>query len=289
MKFKVIFISILMASFVFAKEAERKETERKDAVPRKVAQSAPACIPLGQSWEAPLDAGYSPEEINLMKNSIYAQYGFKFKDKKIADEMVRRGCQKDNVTFDAKKIDPIDKKNADYLNEMEENAKFQDPGGVFKKDWANAEGNPKKRKELISNSYCYLSDSSNKYFGIVLFTSKKSKNGLYLSGMMDVTKPTWKEPYKPSKNEDAESAAESREWEASEGKRIADKVSDTTSMQSLAFKSSGSWTINSSKTDKAGKVQITMNTKHKDMKNAFVEVDTDGYNQSNILNCKLVD
>jgi hypothetical protein len=274
-KYKVVFAGIFALSFVLA----------KDSKPRKVAEEIPVCIPLGKPLEIPSEAGYTAEELNLLKNSIFAQYGFKFKDKKIEDEMVKRGCQKDNVAFDARKIDPIDRKNAAELSSMEDDSRFRDPAGAFKKDWSNSMGNPKKRRDLISRSYCFLSDSNDKYFGIVYFGTEKAKRGFSLKGMMDLANPTWIGYVNPADEQDEESRA----MQAEESKRLASKVFDTTAIHSLDFQTNGSWTVNSTKSDKAGLIQITMNTKHKNMKNAFLDIDTDGYNTTNILNCKLVE
>lgn len=243
---------------------------------RKVAQEKLSCAPLGLALNIADEEGYTADDFRMLRNSIYAQFGFKFKSSEVANEMVKRGCQKTEIVFSDDKVQGVDKQNVRYLKMWEQAMNEADKMTNFQSAWDKAASSPRKRAKLLANNYCYLSDAKGKYFGILYFSADKSVSNYELKGMMNLEKPTWAEPMTDK---------ERAEYQNS----VAYKTLDTTSAVVLDYSTKGLWTINDTRTPNLGQLQINMATDHKTVKNALAVVTSAKYKETRMLDCKLAE
>ncbi len=243
---------------------------------RKVAQEKSSCVPLGAPLLVTGDEGYTAEEFRMLKNSIYAQFGFKFKSSEVANEMAKRGCFKTDMVFSEDKVQGVDRQNARMLKVWEQTMNESDQMTNFQGDWDKAASSPRKRAKLLAHHYCYLSDAKNTYFGVLYFTPNKTAGAFELNGMMNLEKPTWAEPMTDK---------ERAEYQYS----VAYRTLDTTSAVILDYASKGTWAINDTRTKNLGQLQITINSDHKNVKNLLVDVTSAKFKEARMLDCKLAE
>ena len=177
---------LLMGSNVFSNNIDNS---------RAVAQQRVQCIPLGVPLTITQEENYTIDELKMLRNSIFAQLGFKFKSQDVVDEMTRRGCLRSDLEFSADKLQTIDKKNVLILKGWEAGLEETNQALVFQMEWKKSASNPVARAKLLAESYCFLNDQTGKYFGIIHFGSGKSKTTHPLNGMMSVDRPTWAKGY----------------------------------------------------------------------------------------------
>lgn len=233
---------------------------------RKVAQAKMTCVPLGISLNLGYETDeltYTADELAMLRNSIFAQMGFKFQTPHIAVEMERRGCLNKDVTYSADKLQEVDKTNVSRLKAMEEALRESEVAMDFEGAW-NKTSKSRERAKLLVGNYCYLSDVAGKYFGIIYFDSNKQ-----LSGMMNLNKPSWAETLTDKEK-------------AFYNNSVAYKELDTTSAVLLDYATKGSWLVADS-----GKAQVTINSSHKNVKNAVVNITSAHYKNSRMLDCQL--
>lgn len=229
---------------------------------RKVAEAKVTCVPLDKEFIVDYDHEYSAQELNLLKNSIYAQRGFVFKDQEIAKAMDTRGCTV-KMAFSYDKMTSWDKKNVMMLKALEE----QELGEDFQRPFRDAK-TPRDRAVVLIGHYCYLTDAAGKYIGILNFGAHK-----VLNGMMNLDAPT------------LASDGFSPEDKAAYGDMIKKRELDSTSASFvLDYGTKGNWLATD---DKEG-VQITITTADsKSLKEASVKITTSKYRQTGMLACQL--
>lgn len=147
------------------------------------------CVPLGEPFRV-YDDNFeliykSLHNLRLLRNSIFAQYGYPFEDKMLADLLKNRGCIKQDGR-DYKKMDRVDKVNVSIIKGAEEDLKINEFKENFQATWNEADS--KTRESLLKDHYCYLSDSANKIMGVIFFTVEKQKVSFKLRAMMDTKK-----------------------------------------------------------------------------------------------------
>lgn len=230
----------------------------------KISQEKINCVPTGIPLNLVDEGTYSAEELNMLRNSIYAQVGFKFNTPKIADEMARRGCLKTDKKFTADSLDKVDKKNASLLKDLEQSLLDQSGWTDFQGSWEKAAKSEKKRADLLTFKYCFLSDAAGKYIGILNFGENKK-----LSGMMDVNKPSWGESL-PAEQRNAYING------------VANKELDSTAASFvLDYSTKGSWSVSSD-----GQPKISIAAKN-NIKDVGVTISSPNYAVNGMLDCKL--
>ncbi len=261
-----MFLSLSLISVVAAAKA----------ADRKVAQKV-ECVPLGVPFnvfsENTDSVDYTLEEFRMLRNSIYAQVGFKFKSAAVTNEMTKRGCLRADAKYTPESLQPVDKKNASLIKSWERTLKELVVMDDFAKDWAKGEKSVSARTKLLAGNYCYLSDAKDRYFGILFFGMNKTAGGSDLNGMMNLDKPSWADPM-------------SDEERAAYQSNIKYKELDTTSATILDYATKGTWVI---KEPKAGQtqLQITINSDRKKIVNGAVDVTVPNYKDTHMLECKL--
>ncbi len=235
---------------------------------RKVAQEKVICVPLGVPFNVYNDddrSTYTAEELNFLRNSIYAQLGFKFSSSRISEEMAKRGCLRTNVTYSADKLQKVDKQNISLLKSLETSLKEEEAMADFQGSWDKAAKSATERSKLLIGQYCYLHQADGKYFGILYFNTSTS-----VSGMMNLNKPSWADFV-------------SAEERASYLNSLAYKELDTTSAGFLDYTTKGSWMVAAD-----GNVQLTINADNKPIKSGIVNVTAPNFKSRRMLECKLV-
>lgn len=234
---------------------------------RKVAQEKATCVTLGAPFNIYNDgdnSSYTADELNMLRNSIYAQLGFKFKSAKVAEEMTKRGCLKADRIYTSDSLQKVDKQNISLLKIWENSLREEDAMSDFQGSWDKAAKSARTRSKLLTGNYCYLSDAAGLYFGILYFNDGKNVNG-----MMNLNKPSW-----------ADSLSEDER--GSYLNSIAYKELDTTSATFLDYTTKGTWSVGA-----AGQVLLSINSEHKNVKNAVVNVSSARYKITRMLDCKL--
>lgn len=256
---KFLLSMIIGLGFAFSAQAAQEK--------RKVAQEKVTCVPLGIPFNIYNDGDsstYTAEELKMLRNSIYAQVGFKFKDSKVTEEMSKRGCLKTDRTYSSDSLQKLDKQNISLLKSYEKSLREEEAMADFQGSWDKAAKQPKTRGKLLTGQYCYLHDASGKYFGILYFV-----DGTTVSGMMNVNKPSWADFV-------------SEEERASYMNSVAYKELDTTSAGFLDYTTKGSWGVSSE-----GHVQVTIATQKKSIKAGVVAVSAPNFKTQRMLECKL--
>lgn len=239
---------------------------------RKLAQAKVQCVELDKPFDVYANSDsveYTVDEFRMLRNSIFAAHGFKFKSAAVTEEMARRGCTKIGET----PLSSIDKKNVKYIKNFERSLKEEDNMANFMENWAKTPAH--KRAAMLSGNYCFLTDSKsthNDYLGLVFFNADKNSGNRQLDGMMDINKPSWAEPI--SKGEQAEYT-----------NSIVYKEIDTTAAVSLLdYPTKGSWRIETASKDK-GELFITIEAKSRDVKDKQVKISAENYKEKGMLTC----
>ena len=255
----------LISAVAIAKPADRKLAQKVECVPLGV--------PFNVFSENTDSVDYTLEEFRMLRNSIYAQVGFKFKSAAVINEMTKRGCLRADAKYTPESLQPVDKKNASLIKSWERSLKESADMEDFAGAWAKAAKSVSERTKLLGGHYCYISDAKDKYFGILYFGMSKAAGGSDLNGMMNLEKPSWADPM-------------SDEERAAYKSNIKYKELDTTSATILDYATKGTWAI---KEPKAGQtqLQISISSDHKKVANGAVEVTAENYKNGHILDCKL--
>lgn len=259
--FKVKFVLSMLIGLGLAVSAQAAQEKRK------VAQEKVTCVPLGipfNVFNEGESSTYTAEELKMLRNSIYAQLGFKFKDAKVTEEMTKRGCLKTDRTYSSDSLQKVDKQNISLLKSMENSLREDDAMADFQGSWDKAAKSAKTRSKMLTGQYCYLHDSGGKYFGILYFNDAKS-----VSGMMNLNKPSWA---------DFLSAEERSSYMNS----VAYKELDTTSAGFLDYTTKGSWTVGAD-----GNVLLTINADKKAIKGGVIKVTAPNFKSQRMLECQL--
>jgi hypothetical protein len=137
---------------------------------RKIAQQASVkCVPLGSKFSIDnlkKELGPSSEEDGLfyqiqeaqnLKNSIFAQYGFEFKNPDVKQEMTARACLKD-IKYNYSAMPEIDRQNIHALSDLVSEYK-ETQGKQFDKLWKRyaKQKNQKELLNLVNGNYCVFS------------------------------------------------------------------------------------------------------------------------------------
>jgi len=188
---------LLLATFLQAGETKMNPS----SMDRKVAQESKVlCVPLGQAFSGIYDEethkyNYTSSELRVLRNSIFAQYGYPFVDKELAKELETRKCEVQKG-LNHKKLAKVDKENVALIKYYEEEIKEAERKANFNAGWANADA--KKREGIVKSHYCYLNNTQGNLVGVIYFNNRKDKknknvkgNAYVLDAMMNVDKPNW--------------------------------------------------------------------------------------------------
>jgi hypothetical protein len=181
---KITFAALLVTGLsAFAASTKTMKTGKTahKAAPRKgrIPASDFQCVPLNVPYVLDESQAIELTEVTMLRNSIYAQYGYKFKNAYIAQTMVDLGCQNTTAVYNPTKLTAIDKQNVSMLKRVEAEMKGNQ-SAHFVADFKKATA--AQRAEMISGNYCqlYSSKGDGSYIGIISFTS----NG-HLVGTVD--------------------------------------------------------------------------------------------------------
>ncbi len=232
------------------------------------------CISLNTPLNLGDNQGYTAADFRSLRNSIFAQHGFKFEDKEVNDEMAKRGCLKPEVVYTPDKLTSIDKKNVALLKQWETQALETDPAAQFEHDWKKSHLSPRARALLISQHYCYLSETDGKKIGIIYFDYKSRAKTQNLRAMMNLSMPTWAKGLDKSER-------------ASMKTMVSQGTADTTSMYSLELKTKGNWIVSDSGSTDSGSVKITLETENKKMILSKIKISAENIASSGMLSCQL--
>lgn len=191
---------LLLTNFLQAGEAKINP----HSMDRKVAQeSKVSCVPLGQPFLGIYDEengtyNYTSTELRVLRNSIFAQYGYPFVDKELDAELKTRKCDAQKG-YNYKKMAKVDKENVVLIKYYEEELKAAEKKANFNAEWDKADGST--REGILKSHYCYLSNPEGKLVGVIYFNNKKYKakkkeqagggKTYVLEAMMNVDKPNW--------------------------------------------------------------------------------------------------
>lgn len=270
----VVFV-INYSSQSFAADKKTK-TEPKRNVAQEVSKPQGPfkgkCIPLGETKLQLFDDEtyqylYDLEEMRMLRNSIFAQYGYPFKDQAIIAEMKRRQCTQKDSGLDYNKMSALDTNNVRLLKSHEEYFSSDLRKNDFDKQWKveSKEGH----FEMVKGHYCYLTQKGDqKLKGVIYFNSKKQKGSTYkLEAMMNTDKPDW--AVIPGSDSIAKEYKE----------KLNSKDFDMTDLGStFEYNHSGSWTIEADKL-----VHIKLPDDKID--NATVQVSGEHFKDKEVLFC----
>lgn len=256
---KLSFATVLLTSLVVT--AAPKNPGKKLV---RTPTSESGCVELNVPFKKDDSSDYTLSQLQALRNSIYAQYGYKFKQQDVSQEMAKRGCLKDDVTYSYANLSAVDKKNIQYIKAMESDLK--DSEGVdFDKSWGRARSS-KDRKELLKYKYCNVYKNDGSYLGLLHFGAKAAKAGsLLLTGLLDFKKTKWTD----------------ESGEATEIDGTAVQSLDATSVQSLNLSINGTWSV-----DASGSVQVDIDRIAKSDK-AQLKISGSRYNETSILTCEI--
>ncbi|MBC7420248.1 MAG: YARHG domain-containing protein [Bdellovibrio sp.] len=256
---KMTFAALLITGLT-AVAAPVKKTHKQN---RKVAQQSVSCVPLNKTFDM-FENDLTLEEAKALRNSIFAQYGYKFTDEAVTTEMKTRGCLKENLTYSYSNLTAIDKTNIKNLKYLESNLQVAD----FDKVWPKAKA--KTRAAMLKDQYCHVSDENDMGRATILhFSAKKNSDGKFiLGGLVQIKKLKADMP----SNEDEDN-----------GKSVTlDSTGirglDSTSLSVVEMTSFGTWMVDSS-----GDVKISL----KPLKASGVKIDGGNYKDRSVLDCTL--
>lgn len=110
--------------------------------------------------------GKSETEVVLLRNSIYAQHGFRFSQKPLANYFLSRSWYKPNLdTLGTDKLSPVSRKNVEVF--MKFQASFKNPDrDVASRFGANADA---KAYNLFKMGFCTYDVSGERKAGLIVF------------------------------------------------------------------------------------------------------------------------
>lgn len=279
MQFIISCLIGLVFVFNFTTQSFAVDKNSKDEPKRNVAQTFSTttgeykgkCIPLEvknlQLFNEHDEYIYTKEEMRMLRNSIYAQYGYPFKDQIIKAEMEKRGCKKSLSNLSYKKISHLDIKNIRLIKSYEEYLKSDLRRNKFDEQW-NTE-DKEGRIDMVKGHYCYLiQKNENSLKGVINFNSKKQKDGHYkLDTMMSPDNPKWAVNPGPEEEKEYKNKLNKREL-------------DMTDLGSLFdYEASGSWFVGDDKNVRVTIGQIKLNDQ-------IIEISGELYKEKEILVCK---
>lgn len=251
----------LVCSAALLVSLSAKAEDKKSAKPARKVASKVSCVELNTPFDGNDLTQYSLEEVEALRNSIFAQYGYKFTNASIAAEMKSRGCYKEAV-YNYKNLTEVDKQNVRMFKGQEEALKSEE--ATFEKSWSKA--NAKQRKELLSYKYCHLVKDEETFVGTIHFSNLKKDKNFELSGLFNL---------KGLKYEDQEGKTHKLDSTAL-------RSLDSTSLQSIEYPVKGIWTIN----DK-GDVSVSIAGATKGSEFKKITIDSTRYETSGVLGCQL--
>jgi YARHG domain len=260
MNFAKLLLAITLLTSLSTMAAGPKGPAKKQA--RKAANKV-MCVPLNKPFSYQGD-DQDLHEVQALRNSIYAQYGYQFVDAEIAKEMKERGCQADGVTYKYANLSQVDKTNIRQLKSIESEIALNTPFD-FNQSWKTAK--PKERIKLLNYSYCHLYTKED-FAGILLFDSKSKSGKRSLSGLFDFSNVKGEDENGKSVKLDA----------------TAVRSLDATSLSSTPMTAKGLWTV-----DNDGNVVVEISPITKSAKTTKLQIDGQGYNDTRILTCTIVD
>ena len=261
MKILILFLMSFMFTNISVFAAPEKKAERKVAQETKV-----TCAPLEKELTIYKDDGsllYNFDELGLLRNSIFYQYGYSFKNTEIQKEIEALGCPPIDSTRKVSTMGDIDKANVKQIKEAEEKLR-NELNLNFNKDWKNASIN--KKVKMLKESYCYLFAASKTLLGIINFGNLRKLGRYELNAMMDVTNPTWIDGFSEDDKKNYKNRLDKLEF-------------DSTSMSFLLeYPTKGTWYV--------GKSDVFINIGT--MKDAKISIDGTTFNSTGVYNCKLL-
>ncbi len=249
-----------MTSFAAGPKASTKNQARKVA-------SKAQCVPLNKPFEFEMyELTY--EDASALKNSIYAQYGFKFSDSNVAKEMKARGCQAEGKTYQYSELTSIDKKNIKTLKYIASELRGSSEKS-FNDQWKSA--NSRERTRLLMYNFCHVYDIAGQddanFLGILHFGKKEKSSKFSLKGLVDLTNIK-------AENEDGQPLT----LDATTVRSL-----DATSLHLVQMIAEGHWAVQDN-----GQVMTEMIAIKKGSKVSKLKIDGSGLQDSGILRCDVV-
>ncbi len=249
--FKITVAAILLTGLCAT--AATTKSSKKQA---RTAANIGGCVDLNKVFT--LNEDVSLEELQALRNSIFAQHGYKFTDAGVAAEMKTRNCSREDVTYAYSKLSDIDKKNIKMFKSLEAEKK-EALAYDFDKSWAKASA--KIRSEMLDNQYCHVLTEEMGQASVLFFSKKKNSDGQFiLSGLINAKKAKYI-------NEEGE-------------KKTIDSTGiaglDSTSISTLEMTANGSWMV-----DAQGNIKTSI----KPLKASAVKIYGTDYANSRILTC----
>ena len=264
---KINFVRLTMTAILFVGLNSVAAETNKSIKPARKAASKVSCVELDKPFDG--IEQYTLEESESLRNSIFAQYGYKFTNPKIAAEMKSRGCLKEEVTYKYANLTETDKTNVKAFKAYEQTLKNNSEDD-FVSSWKKSATKPKERQALLQNAYCVVKKSDeygDTYLGLLQFGDQANKDQKFkLSGLFDLT---------------------NAKYINAEGNSVAlDSTSlayfDSTSAMSVELKSHGTWFV-----DKSGNVVASINPVTKAGSSVKLEIGTEDFKTTNMLSCKV--